>query len=148
MRLPRRFVIVVTSAFFAGYAPKAPGLFGSLVGFIPAWFFPHIIPAAAIVTTVIGLWLCRPAVEVYGNKDPQRFVFDEVCGQFIALIALPHDFRIFLAAFILFRIFDTLKPWPIIIFQNMKHPWGIMLDDIVAGLLTNVILRTLLWYWF
>lgn len=148
MRIPNLLVKGLTSVCFVGYAAVAPGFFGSLAAILPAWWLPDKIVPAAIATSLLGLWLCRPAVRVYGSGDPQRFVLDETAGQLIALIALPHDAWVFLAAFVLFRFLDVVKPWPIILLQRWNHPWAIMLDDIAAGFIANVVLRGVLWFWF
>ena len=82
--------------------------------------------------------------EKHGN-DPGIIVIDEFVGQWISLLFLPRILWIYVAAFMLFRIFDILKPFPANDSQKLKHGWGVMIDDVIAGIYTNLVLQLLIW---
>ena len=203
----------LATALGVGYAPKAPGTFGSLVGVItiflsaafflrpPSWsalFSMHplqdatlmdqhfLVPGSdihdsamwlplvcafllLIFLALAGVWASHKAADYSGIKDPQFVVIDEVAGQHLTLvlplipIALPHltsrvDFSIYaifsalslvnwkylLTGFILFRIFDIWKPYPIKKLENLPGGWGIMADDWLAGVYAAILLRVAL----
>lgn len=121
------------SFFGCGYVPWASGTVGSAAGLAMAWYWPDLRLPLAIATALIGFALARPAVKAFGNADPQRFVIDEVAGQILAVLVVPVEPLPFIAGFILFRTFDTIKPWPIILIQRRGTPSSIMWDDLAAG---------------
>jgi len=137
----KTFVKIAASVFFLGHIPWAAGTLGSLVGILIAWFFNASLPVWILILSFLGFLVCKSSEEVYNRKDPQTFILDEVCGMMLAVLWLPQEAYLYVIAFILFRIFDIAKPWPIIFFQRMKSPLGIMWDDLVAGALVNVILQ-------
>jgi phosphatidylglycerophosphatase A len=107
-----------------------------LIYFIrPYWTAPVYIQLIAIaVVFLIGIPASRQAEEHFEAKDPGQCVIDEVAGQMIALLWVPHTIIHYIIAFILFRIFDILKPPPIRLLERVPHGTGIMLDDVAAGL--------------
>jgi phosphatidylglycerophosphatase A len=146
-----------------GFIPIAPGTFGSIVGIgvwlivrggILALLWPlagrnnlnllHISYGliagqlvAVVVVTLLGTWAASRVEKMHGAKDPQKVVIDEVAGQFIALIAVPiqfEDWWTIIIAFLLFRFFDIVKPYPARKFENLHGGLGIMADDVVAGI--------------
>lgn len=131
-----------------GYLPLAPGTFGSLAAallylFVPAiaplhWFIPLIL-----VATLVGAWAGGVMEREYG-KDPSAVVVDELAGQWLALLALPATPLAVALAFVLFRVFDIAKPGPVDRAQQLPGGWGIMADDLLAGLLANLCVRLLL----
>src|SRR3989338_31830 len=135
-----RLVRLLASFFYLGYLPD-PGTFGSLAGLLIAWVFYGSLPALFFVLTVLGLLVCRPAVNVFKSKDPQHFVLDEVCGMMLSVLWLPHSIIYFAGGFLLFRFFDILKPGPIRWLENRKNPMSIMWDDLAAGAVSNIILQ-------
>ena len=144
--------------FGSGLAPKAPGTFGTLAA-IP--FYLLMSPLAwpyylglVVVFTVIGIWACDRTARELGAKDPSAIVWDEFVGFFITMLAVPsvlltasYGWAWILAGFLAFRLFDIWKPWPIrVIDERVEGGLGIMLDDILAGImaaLTLLILRLL-----
>ena len=139
---------VLGSAFGLGYAPLAPGTVGSagaalLYLYLPAireliWLVPMILFSAAI-----GVWASGVMEEEYG-EDPSQAVIDEVAGQWIALLFIPFSPLTVLLAFILFRLFDVLKPGPVDWAQRLPGGWGIMADDVLAGIFANLSLQLLI----
>jgi phosphatidylglycerophosphatase A len=126
--------------FGAGLAPKAPGTFGSLAalpfGLAAAyWGGPYAVLALAAVIFLIGIRETGRYISNGGNHDPGEVVIDEVAGQLMPLAFIPIGFLPYLAAFILFRAADILKPWPCsLIDRTSTSAFGVMADDIVAGL--------------
>ena len=129
----------VALGFGSGLAPRAPGTFGTLVAVLPAWWcFALPLPwRIGIVAAVIaaGIWICGESARRLGVHDHGGIVFDEIAGLMLCALALPENSPFWLAlAFVLFRIFDIWKPWPI---REVDHRLaggaGIMLDDLMAA---------------
>ena len=142
---------VVATAFGSGYSPVAPGTAGSLVGlalFVPlaGRSLPVQLAAVAIVTVVGALAGGRVAT-ILGLEDPGLVVVDEVAGQWVTLLALPFTPVIAVAGFLLFRVMDIVKPWPARDLENLPGGWGIMADDLAAGVYAHLVLRVGLAIW-
>jgi len=126
--------------FGAGLAPKAPGTFGSLAvlpfGYLAAIAAgPAGLLALALLIFAIGLWAAERYVRQTGDPDPKEVVIDEAAAQLLPLAVAPVDPVAWLAAFLLFRLFDVLKPWPCnYLDRNFKGGVGVMADDGAAGL--------------
>ena len=138
--------------FGSGLSPIAPGTVGSLVALLPwlllremnVWFYL----AAIVAMFVVGVWVCQWAVARLRIIDPSFVVWDEFVGQWIALIPLvvmPRPWLWIFGGFILFRIFDIWKPWPVSwADRTIKGGLGVMLDDLIAGLYAAIALWLLL----
>lgn len=137
----QRLVKLAASFVYVGFFPFAPGTLGSLGGCALMWFLSGKLQWILAVLIVIGFLICKQSQEFFASKDPQSFVLDEVCGCGLALIGLPKNPALFLMAFILFRAFDIIKPWPISKIQDSKHPHSIMWDDILAGIFANGVIQ-------
>jgi len=127
--------------FWSGKMPKAPGTWGSLAALPFAWgltaYFgsSHVLLLSAAILLPIGVWASNLHSKKIGKHDAGEIVVDEVVGQWIALSVAPYSLLGWCAAFLFFRFFDILKPWPIgWIDKRVSDGWGIMLDDIIAGL--------------
>ncbi len=135
-------ISLLATWFGAGLLPKAPGTWGSLAALpfafvIAAGAGTWGLLAAAAVATLVGVWAAGVYAARSGQADPQAVVIDEVAGQWLALAPAAHsqDLRLYAVAFLAFRFFDIVKVWPAgRIDRELKGGWGIMLDDIVAGL--------------
>ena len=138
--------------FGSGLAPKAPGTFGTLAA-IP--FYLLIAPLAwpyylglIVVLTVLGIWVCDRTARELGAKDPSAIVWDEFIGFFMTmlpvsatLLTATHGWIWVVAGFLAFRLFDIWKPWPIrVIDERVGGGLGIMLDDVLAGLMAAAVL--------
>jgi phosphatidylglycerophosphatase A len=135
----------------SGYAPIAPGTAGSAVGLLLFWplswlSFGWQIGVTAAVFVLGTLAASRVATEV-GLKDPGLVVVDEVVGMWISLLFLPLTPIVAALGFLLFRLLDVLKPWPARDFERLPGGWGIMMDDVMAGLYVNLLLRVGLLVW-
>ena len=129
----------VATFFYLGKLPFAPGSCGSL-GALLLWFFLPLTFSVhlsfLIILFVLGVYSSNKMAKYLDDDDPSEVVIDEVVGMGISLFMLPHSFGLYLLAFILFRIFDIYKPLFIYRIQNLAGGWGIMLDDVLAGLFT------------
>jgi len=143
----------IATGFYSGYLPKAPGTWGSLVGLL-LFFLLHtlnlqIYLAVVAAIFVIGTFAAGEAEKILDRKDPGLVVIDEIVGILITMIAIPATPLAMGLGFILFRIFDIWKPFPIrLIDQRFHGGLGIMLDDIVAGIFSLVILQVLVRFLF
>lgn len=128
-----------------GYFPVAPGTAGSAVGVIlvaalgraaPAHRWSGVLLAAAAVSIfLVGGWAASRAEKFFGRTDPRQVVIDEVAGQLITFLARPEaSWKWLLAGFLLFRFFDVVKPFPARRAERLRGGWGIMTDDVLAGL--------------
>ncbi len=135
---PVRFL---ATGFFSGYSPAIPGTAGSLVGlilyFIPGMEQSAILISASIVFLLTGVYVSRKMEEAFGI-DPQIVVIDEIVGMWISLLFLPKSILNALCAFIFFRIYDTIKPPPARNLERLRFGWGIMMDDVAAGVYANL----------
>jgi phosphatidylglycerophosphatase A len=138
-------VLFLAFGFGSGLAKKMPGTMGTLaaipvyLAFIETNFW--IYSVLTILVTVSGIWICEVAAKQLGEHDYGGIVWDEVAGFLITLWWVPFSWNAVLVGFILFRIFDILKPWPIKwIDQKVDGGLGIMLDDILAGVFAAVVL--------
>ncbi|MCC6545173.1 MAG: phosphatidylglycerophosphatase A [Nitrospirae bacterium] len=140
----------LSSGFFAGYFPVAPGTIGSLAGIL-ACFLLRDVPFSTYVIIVIliliaGIYIAGEAEKIYQAKDCPHIVIDEIAGIFFTFIYIPKDLGFLLAGFLAFRFFDILKPYPIrMIDEKIEGGWGIMFDDVLAGIYANLLIRLIGW---
>jgi phosphatidylglycerophosphatase A len=139
------FSKIVSTIFFVGYVPFAPGTIGTLIAFLSVYLLkPNDLEVLFFVIfgLLLGIFCSHITEKNLKEKDSQKIVIDEFIGYMASLIFLPLTNYILLSSFILFRFFDILKPFPIRILEKKIHGGlGIMLDDLVAALYTNLLLR-------
>ena len=138
-------VHLLALGFGSGLAPVAPGTFGSLVGLAIALALAPLGLAwnllAVVVVTVAGIWICGESARRLGVHDHPAIVWDEVAGMMITMLAAPDAWWGAPLAFVLFRVFDIAKPWPIReVDHGMPGGAGIMLDDVLAGIFAALVL--------
>ena len=138
-------VHVLAYGFGTGLVPIAPGTVGSLIGVGLFWFMAGIAPAPYIaivaVMFVAGIFICGQTARDVGAVDPGFIVYDEVVGFLVAMYMLPADWRWIGAGFVIYRIFDIWKPFPIHwVEDKLGLGSGIMVDDVIAGIYTLVVL--------
>jgi phosphatidylglycerophosphatase A len=144
----------LTATFFGiGHMRPGPGTWASATTMLLWAALAHSLPPAAripvaialaIIVTVIGIPAATRVARASGKKDPSFVVIDEVAGQLISLIAVPLAWKTFLAGFILFRVFDILKPPPVRQLERLPEGTGIMLDDVAAGIYALAVMQLLL----
>lgn len=142
----------LATLFGAGRSPIVPGTIGTLAAlpaavlswrFLPLW--GHVVATLAVAGT--GIWAAGVAARTMGIKDPRPVVIDEAAGLMVTLIGVPFSWAAGAGAFFLFRVMDVLKPPPAARFERLPGGWGIMLDDLAAGVYANVVLRLALALW-
>jgi len=140
--------MIIATGFYSGNLPKAPGTWGSLVGLL-LFFILHALSLPAYLAVVAGLFVigsfaAGEAEKILDNSDPGVVVIDEIVGMLITMIAVPATPLTMVLGFILFRIFDIVKPFPVNFFDQRFHGGlGIMLDDVMAGIYSLIILQLL-----
>jgi phosphatidylglycerophosphatase A len=130
-----------------GYLPVASGTAGSLLALVVyrAFFYgnTHHFAVVTLLTLAVSFYLCGAAEKLFGTKDDSRVVLDEVVGMWISLLFLPGSLVIMVLAFFIFRFFDVVKPFfrPV---QKLPGGYGIVIDDVIAAVLTNLVIRLIL----
>lgn len=141
----RNFLVKsIATVFGIGYFPAAPGSAATVVGVIIAYFLGSNLAVFTILLLVLlflGIVTCGLVEKQLNQKDPAIAVIDEVVGVMIALWGLPLVWPVMICAFFLFRAFDVFKIYPINKLEAQPGGWGIMLDDCLAGVYTNIVLR-------
>ena len=133
-----------SSFFFVGLIPPMPGTYASLLAcliYLASGYLLYFELIMGLGFFCLGLLTSRRAKEIWGSDDPSSVVIDEAAGMFLSLSFLPPSWLAVWLAFLLFRFFDITKIWGIRRLQAIPWSWGIMLDDLVAGLYTNLILQ-------
>jgi len=142
---------VVATGLGSGYAPFAPGTAGSLVGLALFWPVHHLPLAGQAVATALvfalGVAAAGHVARRLGIEDPGLVVADEVVGMWVSLLGLPLTGVTAAAGFVLFRVFDVFKPYPARDLERLPGGWGIMCDDVMAGVYANLLLRAGLLAW-
>ena len=142
---------IIGTVFYAGRSPFAPGTMGSLVALL-AWFIlkPLIIDPLFLLITgglfFIGIVVSTILIEAWNEKDPKEIVIDEWVGMWISLYLVPHAILWGFVAFFFFRLFDILKPGPVQMMDDMDDSIGVMMDDVVAGILACLVTQSLLYF--
>ncbi len=144
MKILNFIVKTLSTFFYVGYLPFIPGTFASIAAIFLFYFvkdnnFIYILLTLTLI--ILGFLITGRAEKIFNKKDAGCIVIDEVAGMLLALTFIPYDIKLVIIAFILFRILDALKPFPLDRLQNLTGSIGIMSDDIVAGFYTNIILQ-------
>lgn len=140
----QKLVKLISTFFYIGYLPRAPGTYASLVGvaiyfLIKDSLFCYV--SVTVAVTVAGFLVSGMAEKAFSQKDARCIVIDEVCGMLLCFFLVPFNLINLVLGFALFRIFDITKPYPAKRIQNLKGSAGIMLDDIIAAVYANIILH-------
>ncbi len=140
----RRLATFIASVAYVGYAPVAPGTVGTLAAVaVYWWFLPNDawLCLAAVLAAAAGVWAAGVAEAAWRQKDPGRICVDEFAAYFVAVAFLPKTLVYASAAFVLFRALDVFKPFPAGRSQRLRGGWGVMADDLIVALYTNLILQ-------
>ena len=143
----RMIRLCFVTGFYSGFFPFAPGTAGSAVGLGLVWVtFSHLNTFSQILlsllVTFFAIWMSDSARRLFKKDDPGQIVIDEVAGILFTMISIPLTLHFFIYGFVLFRILDVVKPPPAKYFDTrLKNGWGIVMDDVVSGIYSNIILR-------
>ncbi len=150
---------IIASGLGTGYAPVAPGTAGSVLGIILLWFLNNALnklgvnlffvlvfnSLVIIIVLFSGVWSIKKVHKVW-EHDAGKIVIDEIVGVWIAAFAISLKWEYYVFALVLFRFFDIFKPLGIKKFDKMKTDWSVMLDDILAGIYSFLVLQALLYF--
>ncbi len=147
-KLPAWPATLVATSFGAGFSPKAPGTMGTLTAVPMAWAVARFgslwFAAATVAIAAIGTWAASAFVRATGKEDDQRIVVDEVAGYFVTLLPVARTPVHLALAFVLFRLFDIWKPYPVrLIDDHVGGGFGVMADDLAAGVYGALVLFAL-----
>lgn len=145
--MPKSLNKLIATFFYVGYFPLIPGTAGSIAGVLVYFLVKDNILAYILVLAallILGFLASEKTEELMARKDPPCVVIDEVCGMLLGLLFLPYNFKLVIIGFFIFRLLDTLKPYPVGRLEKLPGGLGIMLDDLAAGLYTNLILQAVL----
>lgn len=149
MTLRTRAALIIATALGAGYAPQAPGTFGSAVGLVLWFVLPSVLWVQAVAIALVcvaGVWSGTVAEQHFNRRDPGQVVVDEVAGMMVTLLLNPvSGIGWLVAAFLLFRAVDIVKPFPVNVLERLPGGAGIMADDVMAGVYANLALRVAVW---
>tara|TARA_B100001540_G_C15408139_1_gene461984 strand:+ start:94 stop:546 length:453 start_codon:yes stop_codon:yes gene_type:complete len=146
-----KFAEILSTVFYIGRLPMAPGTWCSFIAFLTWYFLRNYIEGVFILYGSLVLFFVGVAVttiysDFIGQEDPGEIVIDEWVGQWIALWLIPHSFIWGFTSFILFRIFDIFKPGPVGLMDDIKSGTGIMMDDVIAGILALLVTQSLVYF--
>jgi phosphatidylglycerophosphatase A len=139
-------VFLFATGCYVGKIPVAPGTFGSLIGVLGCFFLSKIHLSIAVLVTVLfiilAIRIAAEAEKILKKTDPGCVVIDEIAGMIIVLLGLPANWTTAAAGFILFRLLDIVKPFPIrLLERRLSGGLGVVMDDVAAGIMANVALR-------
>lgn len=146
-------ILFFATGGYAGNAPKAPGTVGTLVGipicFILSFFNSSVgmgyVALFVVALIIFAVWIAQEAVEILDDKDPGCVVIDEIAGFAVTMLGVPFNVWSVVLAFLVFRFFDILKPFPVrYLERRIPGGAGVVLDDIAAGIMANIVLRIIL----
>lgn len=141
-----KIIIFIATFLGIGYLPLVPGTFGTLSGIALFYFIRNNVPLYFLLTgiiTLLGFFFTGRAERILNKKDARCIVIDEVSGILLAFLFIPYNIRFLILGFFFFRLLDTFKPYPAGRLEKLKGSAGIMADDLVAGIYTNIILQVL-----
>jgi len=149
---PSRFdrcILFLAQGFGLGWSPRAPGTFGSLGGLLLVWGMQGLrlweSIAVEVVVIAAGVWLCTRAGRLLGRNDPPSVVWDEIAAFPIVFFGVALTPLTAVLGFAWFRLFDISKPWPIQHLEKLPEGWGVMFDDLLAGVYAAISLGLTLW---
>jgi len=152
MNFKGKIVLFFATGAYVGNVPFAPGTFGSLLGLVVCFLLTTVpISVATIIVVALilfSVWVSEHAEKMMGEKDPGSVVIDEVAGMVVTMIGIPFGVVTAITGFILFRLLDIVKPPPVRFFQDdLAGGAGIVMDDVAAGIIANILLRVVCLVW-
>jgi phosphatidylglycerophosphatase A len=145
----RAFIKLLVTGFYTGYIPVVPGTAGSLIG-VALYLGVSRLPWYFYLLILIGLFFLgvgasnQATIHFFKERDSRRIVIDEICGLLVTMFLIPLSIKLIIIGFLIFRFVDILKPPPLRRIEELPGGWGIMTDDILAGVYSNLILRAVM----
>jgi phosphatidylglycerophosphatase A len=143
----RAVALALATTLGVGFVPYAPGTFGSAAGLLLWWLLPNSLPAqvaAIVIVFALGSWSGNIAEHYFGASDPPPVVIDEVMGMWVTLLLNPVGWQGAVIGFLLFRLFDVIKPYPADRLEHIRGGIGVMADDGMAAVYANIALRVVI----
>jgi phosphatidylglycerophosphatase A len=149
-RFNNKFMLFIAQGFYSGRSPFAPGTAGSVVA-VPLYLILKDLSTfwylfSCLLVAGIAIWTSDKAEKLLGKKDDGSIVIDEIAGYLVAMIMIPSGWGFIAAGFFLFRLFDVIKPFPLRRLQDLRGGLGIVIDDIGAGIYTNIVLHLVFYF--
>jgi phosphatidylglycerophosphatase A len=152
--VPRQYLVrpvhILAYGFGSGLVPRGPGTAGTVMA-VPLYLLLQglSLPLYLGITSLLflsGVWICQKVADDLGVHDHPAIVWDEIVGYLVTMSFAPHGWQWVLAGFILFRLFDIWKPWPVnVADRNLGNGFGIMFDDLLAGVMAAMVLQLAVW---
>ncbi len=147
----RKLIEIISSWFYTGYSPVAPGTCGTAGAVVFYLVFLRELDGityslTGVIFIIFAIYVSSYISEVRGDKDPPDIVVDEVAGYIVTMSFVPFELRYVITGFVLFRIFDVVKPFPVRKLEGLSGGYGIVLDDVAAGVWSNMILHIIYLY--
>jgi phosphatidylglycerophosphatase A len=137
----KEIIRFLATGAYSGYFPWIAGTFGTIPAWLIAWFFlgmnQVILVVATLAALLLSVWASGAAEEFLGH-DSKKIVIDEWAGMLVSVCFLPYRLDVYIGAFLLFRFYDVIKPYPAGMAEKWPHGWGVTFDDIFAGVYANV----------
>ncbi|MBS4027754.1 MAG: phosphatidylglycerophosphatase A [Ignavibacteriales bacterium] len=144
------FPKLIATGLYSGYAPIASGTVGSLLALLLFYLFNienHFYELLLVgCTFFVGVYVSNIVAKSVRNDDPSIVVIDEFVGMWLTLVFLPTSIAAYVCAFLFFRLFDIFKPFPARSMESLQGGWGIMLDDVAAGIYANLLVRAVFYF--
>jgi len=148
----KKLILAIATGLGSGYSPVASGTAGSFLAMLIYWFVfptnPVLVLAIAAAVTALSVYSGGEAEKILDSRDDSRIVIDEFAGYYVSVLFLPKTIFFAVAAFLLFRLFDVIKPWFVNRVQDWKGGWGVTFDDIFAGIFANIVLQVVRYAFF
>lgn len=147
----KKLILFFATGGGVGFLPGAPGTYGTAVGVLLYWAVAHLPTWHYLLFTftfsLFSVWVAGLAEQSFQEHDSQKIVIDEIAGYLVTMLFIPFHWKYAIAGFVVFRLFDIMKPWPIrLIDQKWKRGWGIVGDDLLAGIFGNLTMLVLIWW--
>ncbi|MFQ5802836.1 MAG: phosphatidylglycerophosphatase A [Candidatus Methylomirabilales bacterium] len=138
-----RLVVAIATGAHIGYLRPAPGTLGSLLGLLLLWpLKPGTVQVLVTLFLIgVGIVVADQAARIIGGQDPAAIVIDEIAGMAVAMLLLPPQVQERVVAFVVFRLFDVIKPFPARQAEGLPGGFGIVMDDLIAGLYANLVVQ-------
>ncbi|HLE26256.1 MAG TPA: phosphatidylglycerophosphatase A [Thermodesulfobacteriota bacterium] len=141
------FIKFFASFFYLGYSPIAPGTAGTIGGVILFYFLSnfslYIYISFFLGFIIFSVWVSTKASGIFGESDPKQVVVDEVCGYLVTMFLITPSLKNMILGFFLFRLLDIVKPPPVRSSERLPGGFGIVTDDVVAGIYANIIMQVI-----
>lgn len=152
LKIQKNITVLAGTFFYLGKSPFAPGTFGTAGGvalliLLQGFLGNSLILLFTLLLIPVAVYISDRMIEILGEDDPGEIVIDEVCGFLVTMLFIPEGTWNLVLGFVLFRVFDILKPYPVRKLDNLRGGHGVVLDDVAAGIYANIVLQIANYFW-